>query len=398
MNLTSEVRVHSRRKRVILGIVLPFIEALLCCFHRTRKIDPATPIKRILVFRPDHIGDAIMATSVLQPLKSKYPAAYLAMCVGPWAKELLDKHPLIDELIITSLPWWTKIRKSGSAKFEGLDMWQLLRQLRKQPFDLFIDLRSDLRHILLYGVFGRSKYILAYNRTGGNSVLCANVPFHPEEHEVVKNISLLQPLGIKAQTPSLSIPVKATARISLTEKLQDKEATLKAPIVVFCPQTRLQVKEWPQSSWTELTRRLLQSIPEIRIIVVGDSHLTFPIQQDWKDSVILADGTFTLSELNALFEQAVLVIGSDSAPLHLAACRDIPILALFGPTKPEIFAPFTSKASLLVGQCVCNRDIHLDCRVNPGGSGKCMIDITVDQVAGSALSLLAPHLHQLRSI
>ena len=69
--------VHSPRKRLALAVILPALDLLLRLFHRTRPIDAATPLRRILVFRPDHIGDAIMATAVLRPLREKYPDATL---------------------------------------------------------------------------------------------------------------------------------------------------------------------------------------------------------------------------------------------------------------------------------------------------------------------------------
>jgi hypothetical protein len=50
-------------------------------------------------------------------------------------------------------------------------------------------------------------------------------------------------------------------------------------------------------------------------------------------------------------------------------------VALFGPTYPELYAPFSPHVTLLTGACVCNRDLHLDCTVNPGGPGRCMAEI-----------------------
>jgi hypothetical protein len=56
---------------------------------------------------------------------------------------------------------------------------------------------------------------------------------------------------------------------------------------------------------------------------------------------------------------------------------------LFGPTYPELYAPFSRNVTVLTGSCVCNRDLHLDCDVNPGGPGRCMAEILPRRVLES---------------
>jgi ADP-heptose:LPS heptosyltransferase len=361
--------VHSPRKRLALAFILPALDLLLRLFYRTRTVDAATPLPRILVFRPDHIGDAIMATAILRPLREKYPDAHITLCVGPWARDLFEDHPLINELIIADLPWWSKVRKRLTNSSASISPMELVLRLRRRPYDLFLDVRGDLRHILI-GIAGRSRHIIAYNRTGADAALSATVPYHYKEHEVVKAVRLLEPLGIKVTEPRLYLPIRESSRASLAAKLLAAGAPpdpLSASLITLCPQTRVRVKEWPQEHWEQLMRGLLARDPAARIAVAGDKSLIFPVPPDLAPRVILFPGVLTLPELGALFERSRVIIGSDSAPLHLAACGETPIVALFGPTYPELYAPFSPHVTLLTGACVCNRDLHLDCTVNPGG-------------------------------
>jgi len=365
--------VHSPRKRLALALILPALDLFLRLFHRTRPVDSATPLGRILVFRPDHVGDAIMATAVLRPLREKYPDAHIALCVGPWARDLFENYPAIDELIIADLPWWGKIRKRLTNTSSGLTPAALIFRLRRHPFDLFLDIRSDLRHILI-GLLGRSRHIIAYNRTGADAALSAIVPYHYREHEVIKAVRLLEPLGIRVPDPALYLPVPDSARASLAEKLPGILPGV--PIITLCPRTRVRVKEWPQAHWEQLARSLLaQGPPGLVIAVAGDKSLSFPVPPELANRILLFPGRLTLPELGALLQRSRLVIGSDSAPLHLAACGSTPIIALFGPTYPELYAPFSKNLAILTGSCVCNRDLHVDCEVNPGGPGRCMAEI-----------------------
>jgi ADP-heptose:LPS heptosyltransferase len=375
--------VHSPRKRLALAVILPALDLFLRLFHRTRPVDAATPLPRILVFRPDHIGDAIMATALLRPLREKYPNSHIALCVGPWARDLFEDHPLINELIIADLPWWGKVRKRLTNTSAALSPLALILRLRRRPFDLFLDVRSDLRHILI-GLLGRSRHIIAYNRTGADAALSATVPYHYREHEVIKAIRLLEPLGIRVPAPALCLPIRESAHATLAGKLRSAGAPSQAPLITLCPQTRVRVKEWPETHWEQLARGLLaQGPPGLHIAVAGDKTLAFPVPSDLAARLLLFPGLLTLPELGALFERSRLIIGSDSAPLHLAACGANPIIALFGPTYPELYAPFSKNLTLLTGACVCNRDLHLDCDITPGLPGRCMAEILPPTVLAS---------------
>ncbi|MEA3211889.1 MAG: heptosyltransferase [Chthoniobacter sp.] len=331
-----------------------------------------------------------MASAVLQPLRERYPDSHLVLCVGPWAAPLFEGHPAIDELIVVALPWWRKIRGDAATDLRTLSWPALIRQLRQDPFDLFLDLRSDLRHIALYGVLGGARHILAYARTGGAEVLSASVPYVPDEHEVRKNLRLLEPLGIRVAQPAISLPVSQADETALTEKLRAGGIRPEDSIVTLCPQTRLRVKDWPGEAWQALVEVLVRKWPRGKFVVVGDQGLDFAVTDPLRGSVAVFAGTLRLRELNALLARSRLVIGSDSAPLHLAAAHPVPILALFGPTRPELFAPFCPQLSIIQGVCRCNRDLHLDCIFRPGQSGQCMQEITVERVALSALHLLEP--------
>ena len=41
---------------------------------------------KILVFRPDQLGDVILATPVFENLKNNYPDAEIISLTGTWAK------------------------------------------------------------------------------------------------------------------------------------------------------------------------------------------------------------------------------------------------------------------------------------------------------------------------
>jgi heptosyltransferase-2 len=76
-----------------------------CEFYKKYKVkcDSCTyyyPIKqKILIIKLDAIGDVLRTTSILPPLKQKYPESHITWCTMSNAKELFDGNNLVDEIV-----------------------------------------------------------------------------------------------------------------------------------------------------------------------------------------------------------------------------------------------------------------------------------------------------------
>src|SRR5690606_25320759 len=96
---------------------------------------------------------------------------------------------------------------------------------------------------------------------------------------------------------------------------------------------------------------------------------------------IVRVGEFDLPELRALVDRAVIYIGGDSGPLHIAATTRTPVVALFGPTLPERSLPWRDAAipsiAVEAGPLPC-RPCHQR-RCVPGDF-RCLTGISVNMV------------------
>ncbi|HEX3640898.1 MAG TPA: hypothetical protein VHV10_06390, partial [Ktedonobacteraceae bacterium] len=59
---------------------------------------------RILLIRPDHLGDLVMTTPVLQALREQAPNAHITMMVGPWSSAVVERHPALNQLLTCLFP------------------------------------------------------------------------------------------------------------------------------------------------------------------------------------------------------------------------------------------------------------------------------------------------------
>ncbi len=85
-------------------------------------------------------------------------------------------------------------------------------------------------------------------------------------------------------------------------------------------------KNWPLEQFEALARRLEEHLP-VRWCAGPEERLAGAVRFD------------DLYELAGWLASARLYIGNDSGITHLAAAVGTPVLALFGPTDPEVWAP-----------------------------------------------------------
>ena len=97
---------------------------------------------RILLIRPDHLGDMLFVTPALRLLRAQLPAAHLTALVGPWAKVVLANNPHLDDIQTLDFPGFTRSAKASPlAPYRYL--WFAARRLRAQHFDTAVILRFD---------------------------------------------------------------------------------------------------------------------------------------------------------------------------------------------------------------------------------------------------------------
>jgi heptosyltransferase-1 len=68
----------------------------------------------------------------------------------------------------------------------------------------------------------------------------------------------------------------------------------------------------------------------------------------------------SVSELIALTRRASLFVGGDTGPMHLAAALGVPIVALFGPTRPERNGPYATRSVVLRRPESVDNNSHTD--------------------------------------
>ena len=330
--------------------------------RRARTV-PANP--RILLIRPDHLGDLVLTTPVLDALKSRLPNAHITMMVGPWSSEIVARHPAIDKLITCAFPGFRRATQRSLAPY--ILLFQTARQLRRQHYDIAINLRPDF----WWGA--ALLYLAAIPRRVGYAI-APGTPFlnyHPRytlEHATASNLHLVTVALLVLGKPALNDPdymndtytperyplvfePTAAEDAWMTQRLYENHIDTNASIIVIHAGTGAAVKLWRNEAWAECANRLVSACSRPTYVILTGSPSERAMLTEIADGMhtkplIVTDAT--VGQLAALMQCATLVLGTDTGPLHLAVAQHTPTVHIFGPTDPRIFGPWGAAAQHIV--------------------------------------------------
>lgn len=152
----------------------------------------------------------------------------------------------------------------------------------------------------------------------------------------------------------------------------------------------LPLRRWPVESFRELGRRLLADHPEATIVLTGlsaERELSRRLANEISpvQAFSVAGETATLRQLCALFARADLLVSSDCGPAHMAALTDIPIVSIFGPETPQLYAPLSPHNHSLWAGLACSPCLNaFNNRKSACRNNVCMPQVTVEQVYETA--------------
>jgi len=350
---------------------------------------------KILLVRLREIGDVVFTTPAVRAIRRRFPDAHISYVVEPAASAIVEHNPHIDDLIVAP-------RTRG---FSGLrSELALIRRLRAAAYDIAVDFHGGPRASILTWLSGapvRVGYTIV-----GRSWMYTRLVDRPRalrpRHSVENQADLLAALDVgppdRAADP-VEMPLDDQVAAALARRLVQAGVQADHRLIVLHVSAGNPFRRWPAESFAAVAAGLAGRDPGRRIVVTAG-----PSDREAADRVIaeaqarlgadrgrvVACGEFSLTELRALVDRAVLYIGGDSGPMHIAATSHVPIVGLYGPTLPARSAPWRATLwpaeAIEVADLACRPCDQRSCRP---GDFRCLIWIQPQQVIEAAERALA---------
>ncbi len=335
---------------------------------------PDSP-QKILLMRLRGIGDVVLTLPLLDNLRAAFPQAQIDYLTEPPGAPLLAPHPALHEVMVLQHKSWQKLSAWRHARAYG----NFLRALRRRRYDWVIDLFGNPRTALLTWLSGATRRI-GFDFRGRKFAYNFRVkPRGDRLHAVQFNLDVLRALAIPITTDKLSLPIAEEDARAMEKFWQQEQLNSFSYVVGFNAFGGWYTKRWPLRAFAELGDRL-QSDSAAKVILLwgpGEWEEVNELAGMMKTAPILAPPT-TLPQLAALLARVDLLVANDSGPMHLAAAVSTPVVAIFGPTRPDLQGPWGEGHTVVLKSglpCLgCN---GLTCKIQ---THDCMQQLPVAQV------------------
>ena len=361
--------------------------------RRSRTERPLT----ILLVRPRLIGDVLLTTPLVRALRHRFPSATLLYLVESLAAPVVAANPHLNEtIVIRHRRGWRRILEDVALA------WRLARR----GLDVAIDLHGGPRSGWLTFATRAQKRV-GYDVSGRQWMYTHLVPKprgYAPRHSVRNQWDLLAPIdpaferSPEPDTDRIEMPVDPATVASVAARLSALGLQADTRLIVMHVAAGNEFRRWPESSFASVAASLVRADGRRVVLAVGSVSETESVFRVVAAARTLAGEAadriqsatdWSLTELRALMERAVLFVGGDSGPMHIAATSDIPIVAIFGPTMPVTWAPWRPAALPLEivepGPLACR---PCDQRVCTPGDFRCLRGTDAGRVIASVETLL----------
>ncbi len=297
--------------------------------------------QRILVIQTAFLGDAILATSVLETLHRAYPEAKLDFLVRKGHEALFDGHPYLHAVLV-----WDK------KKDRYKNLWKLLQHIRAQRYDQVITLQRFASTGFLTAFsgakarigFDKNPFAFAFTHTRPHDISQGT-------HEIERNFALIE--NVVQGTPQKPRLYPTPADYDAVKPYQSVRYLCIAPASVWF------TKQYPAERWAELIDRVPATYTIYILGSPADVGLAEKLMElaERKEKITNLCGKLSFLESAALMEQATMNYVNDSAPMHIASAMNAPVCAVYCSTVPAFgFGPLADDSYIV------EIEEPLDCR------------------------------------
>jgi len=335
-------------------------------------------IKKILVIKLRAIGDVLLSTVVLRNLRAAYPDAQIDFLTEVLSRNVVEGNPDVDSVVAFD-------NKNQS----GID---LILSVRRRKYDLILDLFGNPRSALVTYLSG-ARYRVGYRFKWRQ--YCYTVVVNPrggEVHNTEFNLDALRAVGVPIVESSTCFPIDRSAD-SFAQRFFQEHCLLGKFVVALNHGGGWISKRWRIPQFSALGDLVAERY-DAKILVIwgpGERSAAEQIQRSMNAKAILIPPC-DLKQLAAILRHSSAVITNDSGPMHIAAAVGTPVVAIFGPTRPELQGPVGAVAEIVRNErLLCLGCNYTECPIgNP-----CMEELAVNTVFAAFQRLMIKRNSQL---
>lgn len=307
-------------------------------------MDKLKDVKKIAVLRANAIGDLVVILPAVQSLKQTYPSAETILLSNGWQADFLIKGRTVIDRVIR-LP-----KMKGINSMENDDpalIETFFSQMQDEAFDIAMAMQG--RGLAANPFLKRLDARLTIGFVSeGTEKPDRYLEYFYYQNEILKYHELAKLAGateFPLQPEIKVLPADRAEVEGLMQQLGEQD------FIVLHPFANDLRRMWPLENFVPLADAL--SDQGFKVVFTGSKSDKSEVQHiisRMKNDAINSCGLYTLGGLSALLAQALLVIGADTGPIHLARALKTPTIGFYwapnlinwGPLFCDIHRPLVS--------------------------------------------------------
>jgi ADP-heptose:LPS heptosyltransferase len=315
---------------------------------------------KILIIRFSSIGDIVLTTPVIRCCKQQLKDAEIHYVTRSSFRSVLEHNPHVDKLFA----------------FDK-DLNEVIPQLKKENYDLVVDLHNNLRSARLKLALGKKS--TSFKKLNVKKWLAVNFKSKtalPDVHIVQRYLEAVNSIGVKDDGKGLDYFIGEKDKVDISSI----DPSLTSGFAALVVGGSYYTKKIPPVKLIEIC-----NTSKLPVVLMGgkeDEAIAKEVIPKCKN-VFNACGKFSINQSASILQQSSYVVTSDTGLMHIAAAYGLKIFSLWGNTIPQ-FGMYPYKpgqgSKILEVDLKCRPCSKLGYTKCPKGHLKCMLDINVSEI------------------
>lgn len=293
---------------------------------------------KYLVVRFRQMGDAVIATCLLNSIRENDPEADITFVLNEKIAPLFRGHPSIDHIV-------TFTEKERHSVWRNL--WKMRQTVHRVHYDVIIDMRSTV-NTMGFALFSpRSKYRIGLDKWYTRLVYSHLVHrFHAGDTAISHDLDMLRPLGFSHVDGRISLYVSDEERSQWAKKLVDWGLDLTKPIVMVGVSAKLEEKKWSLEGMAYITKQLIARNDDAQIVFnfapgqeADDAKRVYALCGNDRHIFLNVDAK-SQRELSVMATFVTFYFGNEGGARHIMHAHGKPSFVVVSPGRdPRIWIP-----------------------------------------------------------
>lgn len=285
-------------------------------------------MKRILLVKTSSLGDVIHNLPVVNDIYQHIPDSQIDWVVEESFADIPRLHPKVGKVITVAIRRWRKNLLSLNTLRE---ISGVIKTLSAHKYDVVIDSQGLIKSSIITSFANGVKH--GYDKQSIRESL-ASWGYDQKHHISFQQQAVIRNRTLAALSLNYAVPnnapdygIKASANTNIV---------IKEPYVIGLHGTSRESKLWPTEHWLALGNLLAEQ--QLNLVLPWASEAEFKraqqISEKSKNVTVLPK--LSISQVASVISNAQAAIGVDTGLSHLATALNIPTIAIYTDTNPEL--------------------------------------------------------------